>query len=382
MLSGLPAGLTSADVSTALRLLYPLKPAQQLADLGARLEAACNAANSSTVTSINSGTSNTFQVEHISAAIEAMKQAAHSCCCRSLQWRKRTKANTSVSSSSSSISSTTTAGEQLCPAAQASAGVANLAVPAAVQEAAVDLYECVLHQHMQELQLHLHQTLQQVQQLLSPPVCAAAATAAAAGGAVSAVGHAEQKRQQYAPPADPAVWWQLANLLLSQEGQHNDTGVAGSSSGAALASRQASLRVRQASMSAVDSTVAALGRRLGSSASGSRYSSSGVQDMPLVAAASVSRVTRASCAGGTSRIESRCAGVTADDLHEGLMCTAGSSIGRWLSGVQKIGHGRLGVQQLLDWLQRDCLLRPPSCRQDCSAAVQWCRTALKKPSSS
>jgi hypothetical protein len=38
---------------------------------------------------------------------------------------------------------------------------------------------------------------------------------------------------------------------------------------------------------------------------------------------------------------------------------------------------KLGTQQLLCWLQRECLLLPDSCQQDIAAAVRWCRTALQ-----
>jgi hypothetical protein len=54
-----------------------------------------------------------------------------------------------------------------------------------------------------------------------------------------------------------------------------------------------------------------------------------------------------------------------------LRCQTECSSGSCSTGT------RLGSQQLLCWLQRECLLLPASCQQDAAAAVRWCRTAMQ-----
>uniref|UniRef100_A0A383W2L2 Uncharacterized protein n=1 Tax=Tetradesmus obliquus TaxID=3088 RepID=A0A383W2L2_TETOB len=336
------AGLRMSDMQAALRLLYPFKRQQQLADLAACLEAACagSSAGASSARSTGPGGS-LIQAEGLAAVVKALQQAAGSIGIGILQQQEGTPE----------------------PSAAAAAAVV----------------ECVLRQHLQEVLSHTQHTLQQVQQLLEHPAVSAFA--------VDAI-QIQPDTEQRSPADEGKLWQQLAAVLAANCSCNS---IASNSGKPGLGSRQSSMNARQ--QPAAAESVAELGSRLGRGGSG-RYGSStgniaatGVGEMPLIAAASACRTLQA---GGSSSHSWRgdtpgtAAAATVggpDPASNSHACNC--YVHGWLSAAQRCKAGssnsssRPDVQQLLCWLQRECLLQPPSCQQDAASALRWCRTIVR-----
>jgi hypothetical protein len=329
-------------MQTALRLLYPFKPQQQLADIAACIEAGCSSSRTAASSAKSTGTAGSIvPPQALATVVAAIRQAA---------------------------------GSTGCILAQQPAEAQGCCEAAAV-------VECVLQQHLQALLSYAQQTLQQVQQLLAQqPVSDA--------GAGAAMLH--QDAQELLFVEGGKLLQQLAALLASYcSCNSSNSSSCGGSSKPGFESRQPSLNARQ-QQAATGESVAELGSRLGSRGGSSRYSSSGggstnavaaagVGEAPLIAAASAARTLQP---GGSSRRYGRgeapeAAATAAAAASSSDVC----SVHSWLAALQRCQNGssssssKLEVQQLLCWLQRECLLQPASCQQDVASAVRWCKTA-------
>lgn len=333
-----------SDMQAALRLLYPFKPQQQLTDVAACLEAACasRSAGASSARSTGPGGS-LIQPEGLAAVVQAVQQAAASAGCGVVQQQAGAPQHTA---------------------------------------AAVAVVECVLRQHLQDVLSHTQHTLQQVQQLLQHPAVSASA--------VDAI-QIQPDTEQRSPADEGKLWHQLEALLAATCSCNGSASNNSNSSKREFGSRQSSMTARQQAVAA--ESVAELGGRLGRGGSG-RYGSStgniaatGVGEMPLIAAASAGRTLQA---GGSSSHSWRgdTPGTAAAATVGGpgpasnfLACNC--CVHGWLSAAQRCKAGssnsssRPDVQQLLCWLQRECLLQPPSCQQDAASALRWCRTIVR-----
>ncbi|KAF6254813.1 hypothetical protein COO60DRAFT_282105 [Scenedesmus sp. NREL 46B-D3] len=342
-------GLRMSDMQTALQLLYPCKPQQRLADIAACLEAACGGSSTCSSSSTRSTGHGAvmIQAQQLAVVVHAVRQAAGSIRCSSPQ------------------------------------GPAGTPAQAAAAAAVV---ECILRQQLQEVLTHTQQTMQQVHQLLTQ-------LGVPADGACAAVAQHPLPQSLSAELPEGRIMQRLAALLLS------DVTCSGSSSSSsskldnpAGGIRQASMNGRQQPTAAM--SVAELGSRLGSMGGNGRYGSrtgsaaeAAGAETPLTAAAA--SVGRPMPAGGSSSQRRRGGDLgAAAAAGTGTASSPGScscSVYRWLAAVQQCQaadcNGMRGVevsvQQLLCWLQRECLLQPASCKQDEAAAVHWCRTAMR-----
>lgn len=204
---------------------------------------------------------------------------------------------------------------------------------------AMQLLDCLLRQHLQAVIAQTREVMQRVQELL-----AQSGTAATASGGVLAADGAEASSSSSS--SSDVAWQQVAAYLMQVVGHSSNSStrsLAAAGGGSSNSRLAGSMRYRAAAADAA------------------------VHDMPLVAAAA------AQTAAEPQQTVQSGLGALGSSPGDNVI-----KVGDWLRKAQQLSlkHGLL-VEQIVEWLQRDCLFTPGSCVSDIAAARQWCGTVLR-----